>query len=87
MFHQIKNTITDVKIVMEGMYRMLDIVEIHMRKLDVNFNIAFTKYLRKRKENINYETRKVQGKYPEIQLVVQIAVKNMMKINDQEVIR
>lgn len=73
MFHQIKNTITDVKIVMEGMYRMLDIVELHMRKLDVNFNIAFTKYLRKRKENINYETRKVQEKYPEIQLVVQIA--------------
>lgn len=70
MFHQIKNTITDVKIVMEGMYRMLDIVKIHMRKLDVNFNIAFTKYLRKRKENINYETRKVQEKYPEIQLVV-----------------
>lgn len=31
--------------------------------------------------------RKVQKKYPEIQLVVQISVKNTMKINDQEVMK
>ena len=33
------------------------------------------------------KARKVQKKYPEIHLVVQIVVKNMMKINDQEVIK
>lgn len=31
--------------------------------------------------------RKAHGKYPKIQFAVQTAVKNKMKINDQEVIK
>lgn len=72
---------------MEGVYRTLDIVEIHMSKLDVDTKIAFTKIPKKKEENINYGSRKVEEKYTEIQLVVQITVKNMMKINDQEVMK
>lgn len=46
---QMKNMITDVKTVIEGVYRMLDTVETQMSKLDVNFKKSFTKCLRKRK--------------------------------------
>lgn len=55
---------------MEGVYRTLDIVEIHMSKLDVDTKIAFTKIPKKKEENINYGSRKVEEKYTEIQLVV-----------------
>lgn len=47
-----KNMITDVKTVMEGVYRILDIVETHTSKLNVNFKKYFTKYLRKKKKRI-----------------------------------
>lgn len=47
---QMKNKITDVKTIMEGAYRILDIIKTQMTKLDVNFKITFTNYLRKKEE-------------------------------------
>lgn len=49
---QKKNMIMDVKPVMEGVYRILDIIETHMSKLNVHFKKCFTKYVRKKKKRI-----------------------------------
>ena len=49
---QMKNMVMDVKPVMEGVYRILDITETQMSKLNVSFKKSFTKYLRKRKKRI-----------------------------------
>lgn len=35
---------------MEGAYRILDIIKTQMTKLDVNFKITFTNYLRKKEQ-------------------------------------
>lgn len=42
--------IADIKTIMERVYRMLDIIKTHRTKLDMNFKIIFTNYLRKKEE-------------------------------------